>query len=38
MAYVVGKFMARYGIKGYHVVLTGFEKIPADDADKKQEK
>ena len=33
-----GKFMARYGIKGYHVVLTGFEKIPADDADKKQEK
>ena len=26
------------GIKGYHVLLTGAKKIPADDADKTKEK
>ena len=30
--------MAGSGIKGYHVLLTGAKKIPADDADKTQEK
>ena len=30
--------MARAGIKGYHVLLTGAKKIPADDTDKTQEK
>ena len=29
-----GKFMVISGIKGYHVLLTGDKKIPADDADK----
>ena len=28
-----GKFMARYGIKGYHVLLTGAKKIPSDNID-----
>ena len=30
-----GKFMARSGINGYHILLTGDKKTPADDADKK---
>ena len=34
--YVVGKFMAIDGIKWYSSLLTGDEKIPADDADKKR--
>ena len=29
-----GKFMARDGIKGYHVLLKGAKKILADDAEK----
>ena len=29
-----GKFMATAGIKGYCVLLTGANKIPADDAGK----
>ena len=29
-----GKLMAGYGIKGYHVLLTGAKKILSDDADK----
>ena len=33
MAYVVGKFMARSGIKGYHVLLTGVKIITSDDKD-----
>ena len=34
MSYVVSKFMARFGIKGYHVLLTGAnKKILADDTD-----
>ena len=36
MAYVVGKFMAGAGIKGYHVLLTGPKKIPADDEDERK--
>ena len=31
-----GKFMAGAGIKGYHVLLAGANKIPAGDADKTQ--
>ena len=27
--------MARAGIKGYHVLLIGAKKIPADDAEKR---
>ena len=38
MVHVVGKFMARSGIKEYHVLITGNKKIPEDDADKTQEK
>ena len=30
--------MAGYGIKEYHVVLTGAKKIPAEDVDETQEK
>ena len=30
-----GKFMAGAEIKGYHVLITGENKIPADDADQK---
>ena len=30
--------MAGYGIKGYHVLLTGSKKIPIDDADKTEGK
>ena len=30
--------MTREGIKGYHVILTGAKKIPADDEDEIQEK
>ena len=30
--------MARSGIKGYHILLTGTKKILADDADETQEK
>ena len=26
--------MARYGIKVFHLLLTGANKIPADEADK----
>ena len=32
------KFLARSGIKGYHVLLTGAKKIPADDKDKTKQK
>ena len=28
-----GKFMARYGIKVYNVLITGDKKISEDDAD-----
>ena len=38
MAYVVGKCLAIYGIKGYHLLLTGAKKIPADDAEETQER
>ena len=38
MAYVVGKFLARSGIKGYRFLLTGARKIMAYDADKTEEK
>ena len=31
-----GKFMSMEGIKGYHVLLTGAKKIPADDEDEIQ--
>ena len=30
--------MARAGIKGYHFLLTGAKKIPADDADETKER
>ena len=33
-----GKLMARSGIKGYHVLITGDKKTPADDVDETQEK
>ena len=33
-----GKLMARYVIKGYHVLITGAKKILADDADKTEDK
>ena len=33
-----GKSMERAVIKGYHVLLTGAEKIPSDDKDERQEK
>ena len=33
-----GKFMARYGIKGYHVLLICAKNISADDVGKTQEK
>ena len=32
------KFMARSGINGYHVLLTGANKILADDAEETQNK
>ena len=32
------KFMAGSGIKGYHVLLTGANKILADDAEETQNK
>ena len=34
--YVVGKFMARYGIMRYHVLIKCVKKILADDAYKTQ--
>ena len=34
----LGKFMARVGIKGYHVLLTGANTIPDYDKDKKKKK
>ena len=34
----LGKFMAKSGIKGYHVLLAGVKKIWAGDADKTKEK
>ena len=37
-AYMVRKFMEGSGIKGYHVLLRGAKKIPADDVDETQEK
>ena len=30
------KFMARSGIKGYHVILIGAKEILSDDADEKK--
>ena len=33
-----GKLMARYVIKGYHVLITGAKKIPANEADKTEGK
>ena len=30
--------MARSEIKGYHILLTGAKKFPADNADKREEK
>ena len=30
--------MAKSGIKGYHVLLTGVKKFPAKDKNKTQEK
>ena len=30
--------MARSGVKGYHVLLIGAKKIPAEDIDKKNKK
>ena len=38
MAYVVGKFMERSEMKGYDVLLTGDNKILADDVYKANEK
>ena len=38
MAYMVGEFMARSGIKVYNVLLTGDKKILDDDKDKTEEK
>ena len=32
MDYVVRKFMEGFGIKLYHVLLTGAKKFPEDDA------
>ena len=30
--------MERSGIKGYHLLLTGAQKIPSDEADETKEK
>ena len=38
MAYVVGKFMAGYVIKGYDTLLKGDKKIPEDDTYKTKNK
>ena len=32
----LGKLMARAGIEGYNVLLTGANKIPADDTERKK--
>ena len=36
MAYVVGKIMEGYGIKGCDVLITGDKITPADDAYEKK--
>ena len=33
-----GEFMARSGIKGYHVLITVYKKILSDDAEKQKKK
>ena len=38
MAYVVGKIMEGYGIKGCDVLITGDKITPADDAYEKRSK
>ena len=38
MVYVVGKFIARSGIKGYNVILKSNMKNLVDDVDKTKDK
>ena len=38
MEYVVGKFMARSGVKRYNILITGHMEILEDDTEETEEK